>query len=451
VLLGAAPTLLLLVAARPASGDGFRNTFQGAAAIAQGNAFAAQADDPSAVHYNPAGMTQLRGAQVSSGVGLVNVDTRFSSPTGATTENDLGGPVGLPPPGQLFLTANLGDLGARALGRLTVGLGVESLFGFASRYPDDGPFATAVTSARLPLLDIKPTLAYPVTEALALGLGADILTFAPFVGGGEFRQRFVWPGGLGIPAGARVEINGAGTTVGLNAGLLATLWRGATGRPRLNIAAVWRSQAVLPLEGDFLVDGQRIAGASAKFRFPASSTTGLAVWPLRNPAREWKLEVDLDYVWWSAVRDFDVGLSDGRVLRNPQDWRDAVTVGLGTEYRWVDPPVLRAWEVALRGGYLRSMTPIPDVNFNPVVPDADVNVWSVGLGLLCKPGGTFLGLVSCGREREGGASRSAIGLDLAYHILLFEPRTVTGAPNPAVNGTYRTTNQALALMLHLRF
>ena len=34
--------------------DGFRNPFQSGAANAQGNAFAAQADDASAVFYNPA-------------------------------------------------------------------------------------------------------------------------------------------------------------------------------------------------------------------------------------------------------------------------------------------------------------------------------------------------------------------------------------------------------------
>ncbi|MBA2485394.1 MAG: long-chain fatty acid transporter, partial [Nitrospira sp.] len=34
---------------------------QSAAAAAMGNAFVAQADDPSALHYNPAGMTQLHG------------------------------------------------------------------------------------------------------------------------------------------------------------------------------------------------------------------------------------------------------------------------------------------------------------------------------------------------------------------------------------------------------
>ncbi|HPV83585.1 MAG TPA: long-chain fatty acid transporter, partial [Nitrospira sp.] len=36
---------------------------QSASAAAMGNAFVAQADDPSALHYNPAGMTQLHGFQ----------------------------------------------------------------------------------------------------------------------------------------------------------------------------------------------------------------------------------------------------------------------------------------------------------------------------------------------------------------------------------------------------
>ncbi|MBA2253205.1 MAG: hypothetical protein H0W13_10990, partial [Nitrospirales bacterium] len=36
---------------------------QGAAAAGMGNAVTGQANDPSAVHYNPAGMTQLAGVQ----------------------------------------------------------------------------------------------------------------------------------------------------------------------------------------------------------------------------------------------------------------------------------------------------------------------------------------------------------------------------------------------------
>lgn len=36
---------------------------QGARAAGQGNAFAAEADDASAIHYNPAGLTQVVGIQ----------------------------------------------------------------------------------------------------------------------------------------------------------------------------------------------------------------------------------------------------------------------------------------------------------------------------------------------------------------------------------------------------
>jgi len=165
--------------------DGIRNPFQGAAAIAQGNAFAAQADDPTAVFYNPAGMTQLHGVQQTAGVQFVSVNTHFTSPTGVTTRNEQPFPIGLPPPGQLFITANLKDLGIHALGNLSVGLGLQNLFGFAAKYPQNGPFASAVTFAQFPLIDIKPTFAYKVTDRLSVGLGADIFIGSPQIGVGK--------------------------------------------------------------------------------------------------------------------------------------------------------------------------------------------------------------------------------------------------------------------------
>ena len=85
--------------------DGFRNPFLKRGCRRAGNAFAAQSDDASAVFYNPAGMSQLRGIQHFGGVELVNVDTYFRGMNGRTTENDLGGPLGVPPPLQMFITA----------------------------------------------------------------------------------------------------------------------------------------------------------------------------------------------------------------------------------------------------------------------------------------------------------------------------------------------------------
>jgi long-chain fatty acid transport protein len=164
-------------------------------------------------------MTQLPGIQFFGGIEFVHIDTHYRSFTGAKTENDLGGPFGFPPPAQLFITAKPRDLGAAWLGDLTVGLGLQNLFGIGYRYPSDGPLQTAVNDAILPLLDIKPALAYRFSEWLALGIGGDIFTFWDGALGGA-KQRFISPGLPGIPAGDHVTITGTGTTAGFNTSAL---------------------------------------------------------------------------------------------------------------------------------------------------------------------------------------------------------------------------------------
>ncbi|MBX3306642.1 MAG: outer membrane protein transport protein, partial [Nitrospira sp.] len=230
---------ILLGFPTPTLADGFRNPFHDAAAIAQGNAFTAQADNASAVFYNPAGMAQLRGVQTAGGMQFVSINTKFSGPTGATVTNSSP-TVGLPPPGQFFLTANLKDLGMSALGNLSVGLGVLNLYGFAAKFPTDGPFATAVTFAQLPLIAIKPTVAYKVTESLSVGLGADIFIFTGLLGEGHAERRFQAAPGSGFTPGTELELNGKGTTAGLNASFLYTPWRTEEGKPRLSLAGIWR-------------------------------------------------------------------------------------------------------------------------------------------------------------------------------------------------------------------
>lgn len=430
--------------------DGFRNPFQDSAAIAQGNAFAAQADNASAVFYNPSGMTQLHGIQTAGGAQFVSINTKFTSPTDATTTNS-GPTIGLPPPGQFFLTANLKDLGISALGNLSAGLGFQNLYGFAAKYPANGPFNTSVTFAQLPLIAIKPTLAYKVTESMSIGLGADILTFASFLGEGQTERQFHAPPGSGFPTGTSLELNGSGTTAGLNASFLYTPLRMDDGKPRLSVAGVWRSQAVLPLNGEFRANGALIANASTSIRLPEVWTGGVAFWPVRNQEREWKVEVDLDYVRWQSLRDANVQLSNGGVLPNPQQWKNAITVNIGTEYKWLGFTDNRAWDMAFRTGYIRSNTPVSDLSFDPAFPDNDVNVASVGIGFLCHAGGKFFGLIPCAESGDGLLTKKTMGMDLSYQALVFDSRTVTGNLNPTVNGTYRTTNQAGSVTFRVSF
>jgi long-chain fatty acid transport protein len=126
--------------------------------------------------------------------------------------------------------------------------------------------------------------------------------------------------------------------------LLYTPLRNENGRPLVNVGLVYRSQATLHLEGQFLANGMRLSEASTTLVLPQVYTAGIAVWPIRDAAHEWKLELDVDHTGWSSVRNLDVHLSTGTTIPFPQNWRNAYTFKIGTEYKWLDPAVLPDWD-----------------------------------------------------------------------------------------------------------
>src|SRR3982074_3144516 len=80
--------LVAMLAPLESRAVGFRLPNQDPEGIARGNAFVATADNPSAIYYNPAGITQLEGQQVRAGLYLISADTEYTSATGAKAETD---------------------------------------------------------------------------------------------------------------------------------------------------------------------------------------------------------------------------------------------------------------------------------------------------------------------------------------------------------------------------
>ena len=454
---GCVAALAGFILAEPSHAQTPRIYGQGTAASGQGNAFSAQADDASALHYNPAGMTQLRGVQFMTGSLFVGGVTTHVSPTGQTTVGDRGGSVAWPPPTHFYLTANLKDIGFQALDKWTAGIGVTVPFGSLTEYQNTAPFKDSVLFNTLPLLDIKPTLAYKLNDQLSFGLGADIYTFSTLFGEGHLeikRQATV--------GGAQSEINGSGTGAGFNASMLYTPLRNAEGKPLANVGIVYRSQVVLPLSGQFIVNGTALADAKANLNLPQIITGAIALWPVREQDREWKLELDVDHVRWKSFRNSAISLSTPNAAGTPAlplalNWRDAYNVMLGTEYKWLKLEQMPEWEVAARAGYMHIQSQMPDQTFNPGIPSADQHIPSIGLGLTCKENGTFLG-IKCGNLGLGSVKPRAIGLDLSYQIAFYEDRTVAGqvtslaaGTNAAINGTYRTTIHAGGVTLRFNF
>lgn len=424
---------------------------QGAAAAGQGNAFSAQADDPSAIHFNPAGLTQVDGVQILGGTALMGGSIKAKTQAGVDVRGDFGGSIVFPPPSHGYFSANLGALGWQSLSDITVGIGLTTPYGLNTRYPVDGPFNSAVTSSTLPLIDIKPTIAYKLNDQLAFGVSADVYTFASFLGEGQVEQHLVWPGGSGIPAGASVEFHGKGTGAGFTASMLYTPFRNEAGKPRASIGLVYTSQAKLPLNGALLANGTKVADASTTIVLPQIYRGAVALWPIRDRDREWKLELDVEYVEWKSVRNFDLRLSTGATLPEPQHWTTVPVIQIGTEYKWLQPSWFSHWDVAVRAGYTRTENPIPDNTFNPGVASFTANTISVGAGILCKDGGKFLGFVVCGGQGNSPFAPSAIGFDLAYQEWLYEPRAITTNVNPTVNGNYRAAVHLGVVSLRLQY
>src|SRR5438094_8282141 len=94
---GLTTVVALLVCPSIGQATGFRIVDQSASATGQASAFTAQADDASAVYYNPAGMTQLRRGQVSPGTLLIGGSTSFTQPTAGDGPGDFAGKVGHSP------------------------------------------------------------------------------------------------------------------------------------------------------------------------------------------------------------------------------------------------------------------------------------------------------------------------------------------------------------------
>jgi long-chain fatty acid transport protein len=169
-----------------AGAGGFYIQEQSAAGVGRAQAGnVAIADDASTIYFNPAGMTELEGVQVTSGIDLI-VPTASLTDNGSTTRsfgsflvnpssggyalangNNGGNPGSATAIPDFYVSAQIPDL------PITVGLGVTSPFGFASKFAE-GSFARYDSiDSFVETFDIAPTVAWKVTDWLSIGAGLD--------------------------------------------------------------------------------------------------------------------------------------------------------------------------------------------------------------------------------------------------------------------------------------
>ncbi len=148
------------------SANGFGLASQDAFASARGEAFAATADNASAIYYNPAGITQLPGGNFRGGVYGIYVDPSYSPPSGrydsGTTYHSSDHLAAAP---QLFCTYTPKDW------PVSFGLGVYAPFGGSMNWPSDASINTVATQGKLTYLTANPVVAVKLAPSCPWPLG----------------------------------------------------------------------------------------------------------------------------------------------------------------------------------------------------------------------------------------------------------------------------------------
>src|SRR5665647_2102944 len=129
--------LVLLFTASTSFAAGFRLPEAGAKAMGMGFAFTGQADDPSAIYFNPAGLTQLKGQNVMVGVTYIRENGATFTGTTPLTLNTGTGSFDSKSETQKsldFFIPNLYYTKTTSDGYFAYGVGIFSPFGLGQEY-----------------------------------------------------------------------------------------------------------------------------------------------------------------------------------------------------------------------------------------------------------------------------------------------------------------------------
>ncbi|KRT72354.1 MAG: OMPP1/FadL/TodX family outer membrane transport protein, long-chain fatty acid transport protein [Deltaproteobacteria bacterium CSP1-8] len=380
--------VVLLFAATSAMAGGFRLPEAGAKAMSMGFAFTAQANDPSAIYFNPAGIVQLEGNNVKVGVTYIKENggtfTGITPLTGGASVSETQKDLDFFVP-NAFITR-------KASPNFAYGVGIFSPFGLGQEYENRNTsiFRSQITKIDLMTLVVNPTVAWKVNEFLSVGAGIDFM-----YGKAELARTPVGiDNATGFPANIfNSGLEGDGTAWGYNFGVLLTPTK------QLKIGVAYRSKFDLEIkDGD--VDLSNVFSGNINtplgplppqgpapigFGGPSFNTTGSAT--LHIPATldlgvayildRLTLEVDASWTFWHSWKSLNIDNKDNRAFlpdtSSPKNWDDVVAIYIGGEYRVTDP-------LALRLGFRWDPTPVPAETMGPELPDADKLYYCAGAG-----------------------------------------------------------------------
>lgn len=388
---------LALASTESSHAVGFLLPNQDPEAIGRGDAFAATADNPSAIYYNPAGITQLPGTQVSLGLYAISAYTSYTSPTGAKAHTDAF-PQFVP---QAYAVETLKNL------PISFGLGVYVPYGLGISWGQDPQFSSVAQKGTLTYITGNPVVAWKVNKMLSVSAGATIN-----YGDASFQNQIP-----GLP-GYYFKFTGDDVAPGFNAGILFQPL------PKWSFGVNYHSGTVMRFSGQAMQTFPFFPSSvntSAKIDFPQTIVGGISFRPTPN----WNLEFDLNWTQWSKLNQITVNNTPFPFGAEtvPLDYRDSFIYDFG-----VTRQLGKGYYASV--GYIYSENSSPDGGFYPLIPDADLNLGNFGFG------------------HKGKRFDWAVAYQFAYN----GGRNVTADGNhPLAEGTYKTFNNAVNANVTFKF
>ncbi len=352
--------------------SGLHNPVLGASALAQGNAFAARADDASAIGFNPAGLTQLERPEVSSGASVLFSSVEYHN-TDISEEMET-----------INIVPNVYFASPIVKNKLAAGIGVTAPYGLDGEWDDDGFSRFVVTDFSLKVINVNPTLTFKPFSFLSFGAGFSYY-YADVELGKHVNTGLINSVLTGFPLNydtpeAIQDLDMHGDAFGYNVGVLYKI------NPRHSIGISFRSKADIDFEGKLRLSN--LSGASAslfgshKFVSKTSTTVTLPEmlsfgYAYRHKSL-WSIEADVQWTNWSR---FDILKSHFRptnpLLESSKEdvrkWHNTLGFALGGEYKFNET-------IRMRGGYAFHESPVPGETFEPSVPQSSRHSLFAGIG-----------------------------------------------------------------------
>ncbi len=320
-----------LISPERAQGAAFAALDMSAAAAGAGNAFTATADDPTAMHYNPAGLAWQPGVNLafSGALRFENQSVKQSAARGTPYNNQ-----------KLANLAGLYGNWMPADSSWGIGFAFDTPYALSSGW--DTAFGGAAKSTSLDVLHTALDTVYAVNSSLAIAVGGDW-----YVAKGEVSSTTTTFKGK--------EKTGFG-------GHISALWHP---RPAWAIGGMFISGATIKLNGT--ASGAVNGNASTKVKLPDVLRLG-AMHVFDDKLR---VEVDTSWTRWSRQKNLDVVGTTAEL--NPLSLRDSFGLMTGATWFWRENTVVRL-------GYAFDQAATKDGGYNARIVDANTHRVSLGGG-----------------------------------------------------------------------